>query len=266
MTEFCSDGGEPLAGTAPIEDRLLVVEAPGRWAAKPLADCSLPEAARRSLATLDPRWRVLLARRPDRPLRRQQDRRIWVSEPDGTVRHWRVALDAPVRPEELPGTGDPITSPLLLVCTHGRRDRCCALRGRAILDQLDSPSVWECSHLGGHRFAPTALRLPDRLLFGRLDAATAPAILAGKTPNQTVRGPLGWPPAVQTAAVAVWRKHCYSALASAQQRADQVALTLRDGTAWRVEVQLAELAPRLTSCGGQPEAGQVWRAGLVHAQ
>ena len=43
-------------------------------------------------------------------------------------------LDLPLPPlgERLPGR--PVADPLLLVCTHGRRDRCCALDGRALVE------------------------------------------------------------------------------------------------------------------------------------
>ena len=65
---------------------------------------------------------------------------------------------------------------MALVCTHGRHDLCCALRGRpvaAALADLPGWDVWECSHLGGDRFAPNILLLPDGDLFGGLDPQSA---------------------------------------------------------------------------------------------
>lgn len=67
--------------------------------------------------------------------------------------------------------------PVLLVCSHARRDQCCAVEGRPLLealaDDIQPESLWECSHLGGHRFAPTALILPTGQVLGRLTPAEA---------------------------------------------------------------------------------------------
>ena len=57
----------------------------------------------------------------------------------------------------------------LLVCGHGRRDRCCGSLGTVLaLEILADPGplaagvrVWRTSHTGGHRFAPTAIVLPQ---------------------------------------------------------------------------------------------------------
>ena len=39
----------------------------------------------------------------------------------------------------------------------------------AALARVFPDEVWECTHLGGHRFAPTALVLPTGYSYGRLD-------------------------------------------------------------------------------------------------
>ncbi len=77
----------------------------------------------------------------------------------------------------MPSPQDTVAEPVLLVCTHAKRDRCCALEGRPILEELEGElgveSLWECSHLGGHRFAPTALLLPTGQVLGRMVAGEA---------------------------------------------------------------------------------------------
>lgn len=271
-----SASAEPLAGTGPTETHLLLVEAPGSWGRTALADCSLPEPQRRALAALPEHWRVILVRRPDRPLRRQTDRFVWLSAPAGPALRWRLPVDASVLPDDLPSGSEPVTEPTLFVCTNGGRDRCCALYGRALFDRAlfdrapfdaapsdvaASPATWECSHLGGHRFAPTALRLPDRLVFGRLDDPTARAALAGGTPLDTVRGPAGWQEAVQAAAVAVWRTHGTVPLESSEVCADEVQLRLADGTHWSVPMATVAVAERLLSCGTDPVPGVSLHAG-----
>ena len=68
-----------------------------------------------------------------------------------------------------------------LVCTHGRLDVCCAVRGRPVADVLARAGwqVWETTHVGGCRFAANVLALPEGELFGGLDPGNAPAVLDG---------------------------------------------------------------------------------------
>ena len=54
----------------------------------------------------------------------------------------------------------------VLVCAHGRRDACCGRWGTLLHLELAAllggdVRVRRCSHTGGHRFAPTAITLPD---------------------------------------------------------------------------------------------------------
>jgi hypothetical protein len=81
-----------------------------------------------------------------------------------------------------PGLGEPDTRPLFLVCTHGRRDPCCAERGRPVAQALDAvhgERAWEVSHIGGDRFAGNVVAFPHGLYFGRLEPAAA--ILAARS-------------------------------------------------------------------------------------
>ncbi len=83
--------------------------------------------------------------------------------------------------------------PVLLLCTNGRRDVCCALRGRpvALAAGLARPGqVWEASHTGGHRFAPTGVLLPHGAALARLDedlcAEVVDAARTGTLPPRTL--------------------------------------------------------------------------------
>ena len=63
----------------------------------------------------------------------------------------------------------------LLVCTHGNVDAACSRYGYPLYknwrQQANSQiRVWRCSHFGGHRFAPTAISLPDGRYWGRLNS------------------------------------------------------------------------------------------------
>jgi hypothetical protein len=61
----------------------------------------------------------------------------------------------------------------VLVCTHGGRDACCGSFGTRLTMALPALGaavrVWRTSHTGGHRFAPTALLLPEGTMWAYLD-------------------------------------------------------------------------------------------------
>lgn len=75
----------------------------------------------------------------------------------------------------------PHTEPLYLVCTNGKRDKCCAKFGLPIYENLASQvppnQVWECSHFGGHRLAPTLITLPNNLCYGNLNLPDLPDLI-----------------------------------------------------------------------------------------
>jgi hypothetical protein len=77
--------------------------------------------------------------------------------------------------------GEPSDDPVLCVCTHARHDQCCAVKGRPVVQVLAHAHpelTWECSHLGGDRFAATMVILPEGLLYGRVPAADAPGLVS----------------------------------------------------------------------------------------
>lgn len=71
-------------------------------------------------------------------------------------------------------------TPLYLVCTHGRRDPCCARRGLPVYQALarfvGKPTVWQTSHIGGHRYAATMLAFPHGIYYGFVGDNEAPVI------------------------------------------------------------------------------------------
>ena len=165
------EANESLAGTA-VEsvDRWLLLEVTDTWAPKALQTEALPKVVRERLALWlgSPRTRLQLIRRPGRAGKRPLFMVVSLEEAretelDGYEDLLDLDLDAmPVAPAE----------PMVLVCVHGRRDRCCAQHGSAVYRSLQARmgEVWQTSHLGGHRFAACVLSLPDGLMYGRLRA------------------------------------------------------------------------------------------------
>jgi hypothetical protein len=105
-----------------------------------------------------------------------------------------------------PGNVQARDDALFLVCTHGRHDPCCAERGRPLARALSvafEEQTWECSHLGGDRFAGNLLCLPHGLCYGRVAPEDAAAIaathLAGRLDLTHLRGRAAYGFAVQAA-------------------------------------------------------------------
>jgi hypothetical protein len=268
--------GEPMVGSAPRTDVWVVVEHPGGWG----------DAA---LARAEHGVRVLMARGP-RPAAAAAQRdgrvRVWVADVRGSQPTLRVGhVDHPdeVADWDLAGLagpatgrrpwGEPDAGPLLLVCANGRRDRCCGHAGGRLADELwagpRAGRVLTSTHLGGHRFAPTALLLPWGVLHGRLDLAAAGAILeaaaAGTTPTATLRGHSALPAPAQVAEAHARAVTGYEGLAAlpvalhgdpdGERLSARVGLP--DGSAR--DVALARtVEDRLASCGRARQPLQRW--------
>ncbi|GAA1829688.1 sucrase ferredoxin [Microlunatus capsulatus] len=217
----CADAaelrGDAGVGTAPPAARWLLLEHPGPWAVDAVPGSGVDPAVLVPLGAAAARsaTRILLVRRPGR--RPAPERRTWLlSGPGlGTVEgRWRTdadlvdavaALGAPDPDPVLTGP----SAPVLLVCAHGVHDTCCAVRGRpvaAALDRAHPGLVWECSHVGGDRFAPNVVVLPDGFYYGGLAPTTAVATvaahLAGRVETAHLRGMSRYPPVQQAAVVA----------------------------------------------------------------
>lgn len=93
-----------------------------------------------------------------------------------------LALDLPDLIERgLQPVGEMADEPFYLVCTNGRRDPCCAQSGIPVfntLQELAPGQVWECSHVGGHRFAANVLAFPHGIFYGRVNPDEAGDLLS----------------------------------------------------------------------------------------
>jgi hypothetical protein len=175
---------EPLAGTAKDGvQRWILLEDNGPWGPKVPHETALPAAIREWLFARDaePNTRVQLIRRPGARAGLGVKLFIASAVADASARRL-VELDLPINdipsldPDALlaraPARDPGDLAALYLVCTHGTRDRCCAKWGMPVFDalrRLDPERVWQCSHLGGHKFAPTFLALPSGLVWGRVE-------------------------------------------------------------------------------------------------
>ncbi|MEU3983109.1 sucrase ferredoxin [Streptomyces sp. NPDC026672] len=276
---------EPVSGTAATATTWLLLEQPGPWGAEALTSSHLDRELGRALkrAAEGTGVRIALIRRPGRhadsgapPLRRVYAAHtvpgdVWLHS--ATTRDPRRLLDLDFTAlgagdHRTFGTalgGEPhVGAPLALVCTNGKRDRCCALLGRPLAAELAAsgvPGVWEVTHLGGHRFSPTVLVLPYGYAYGRAEAHAVKEVLHGVQEGRVVvegcRGNSAWERPGQAAELAVrtavdeYTTGVLSVLRT-EGTAPRWTVTVAhvDGRRWRVVVaQGASLPPRPESCG-----------------
>ncbi len=220
-----SSSDESLIGTASGVRGWVLIEQSGAWGAEALTESRLPADVASELAARAARHRlrVLLLRRPDGRntatnnvfLAWSGRRAQWIEH--AVVPEVKALLEfdlAPLGRGERVGFGELRTRPLYLVCTNGRHDPCCAQLGRPVARALLRPgddSVWECSHVGGDRFAGNLVCLPHGLYFGRLSPEQAGSVVAayeeGRLELGNYRGRAGEPFAVQAAEYFVRREH-----------------------------------------------------------
>ena len=267
-------------GTAARANVFIALEQSGPWGRDAATESHLPAAVGRSLsqACSERGGRLSLIRRPGRHADDAHEA--------GHTAYLAWAGDAPwllqlsvTDPAMVLGidldalaTGDRATvlasapgavpaEPILLLCTNGRRDVCCAVRGRPVALETfaEHPGrVWEASHTGGHRFAPTGVLLPHGATLARLDTGTSAEVLtaadAGHLPRSVLgpvhdrgRSPLSGP---HQAAESFVRQHA----------------GITDLTALRVEDEALGVGDGADGTGGsylvRHKDGRVWHVGL----
>lgn len=240
----CSDDararGDRSVGTAPPARNWFLVEQGGCWGPNAWSGLDIDPESKDLLEELleDADARLMLIRRPGRSQEAREEARaadaadggrrwcviqrgdsaaaddavvLWgrAATPDALIAAARLFTepDTAVDRIEAPAEGMPGPS-ILLVCTHGRHDVCCAVRGRPVAakaSELWPKATWECTHTGGDRFAANLIILPDGACYGGMDPdlveSVVTAHLEGRVDPAHLRGPTGHPNRVQAAMV-----------------------------------------------------------------
>lgn len=271
---------EPLEGTAAVVRGWVCLEFVGAWGRDVLDGTALGEELATELSRRADAAdvRVMFIRHPGRNETLSAGRALSAghtvllarSDPDDS---WceRLQIDSPFDLLDIdfallsgpaPGLGVRVDEPVVLVCAHGKRDQCCAVLGRPIAAELVpafGENVWECSHTGGHRFAPSMILLPSGYTYGRLSGAESLAAVESAVSGQVhlpgLRGRSPWNSVGQVAEIAVRQ---YIPCGIDDLRVDDLGGQLCivehvDGRSWEVETQTSELAPRPPSCGADPK-------------
>jgi hypothetical protein len=164
-----------------------------------------------------------------------------------------------------------VDEPLLVVCTHGKRDPCCALHGRPLYDALRRETrarhVWQSTHVGGDRFAGNVVVLPHGLYYGRVTPEDVDDLVValgdGRVDLERYRGRSVYPFHVQAAEHALRESEGLvgiddlSLVGSKQHGEDEwtVRFCAAAGTVHEVDVvaALAEEATYLTCGSPEPQ-------------
>jgi hypothetical protein len=188
---YCSELSRGLAektyGTASVGDLWLLIEYPFAWGPHALKDSDLSQAVKAHLIRFiktTPRARLLFIKRERRKPR--DGLAVFVvrcREHEPSIVRLRIndyeqLLDidpARVAAERaLVAEAGASEQPLYLVCTHGKRDKCCAKFGYPLYKSLSSRSawVWQSSHVGGDRFAANLVCFPHGLFYAHVTEET----------------------------------------------------------------------------------------------
>jgi hypothetical protein len=276
-SDLSRDAGEPLHATATTATSWLLVEVPGSWPRDVSSAEVLPAPARAAVdvwLSRTPSSRLLFLRRPGRAPGPLSTFVVRAEERRADVRRLQLASHDELASVDLDADGRPWAAPLVLVCGHGSRDRCCALRGTAVFSALagsvDEDALWLSSHHGGHRFAANVLVLPAGLHFGRVEPGEAARLvsraLAGRIELERYRGRTCYEPEVQAAEHAV-------RVVAGLRRVDELTLVHAENGSVRfaggrgrvhqasVEWRDGPVVP--ASCGTEPELQPVLVARLT---
>ena len=215
-----------MAGTASTVRSWLLLEDPGPWGRDALRDARLPERV-----GLELRRRCHAAGVRPLLIRRASSNASASASSSGSssgglacfairsgpeppwIERIRLAKVTDALDLDLPSLGrgvrpgfEPVDGVLFLVCTHGRRDVCCAERGRPLAQALAAAvpgATWESSHVGGDRFAGNLVAFPHGLYLGRVRpheaAEVALSYAEGRVSLRHLRGRSCYPMPVQAA-------------------------------------------------------------------
>ena len=283
----CSDVEvEPLPGTAKPGSVYVLFEWPEAWPRDVMGDAALGEELTAKLAPKleEHNATLLLIRHPTREGRNISDHHLYLVFADEAVTEVKH-VDSPDELLELDLSGpgrngaERRERPLLLICTHAKRDRCCAVKGRPMVNELHARHpfgpgndvVWETSHIKGHRFAPTMLLMPWAYSFGRMNVEATDAMLTDASeglyfvPGNRGRGTLG--PVEQVAELAVAAEMPGARYGQFEVAASDDGSALVTDTAsgqvYEVQLEQRPVSGVVDSCGKPPKESTAWVAASV---
>jgi hypothetical protein len=216
-SELSREASEQPFGTASTADAWLLLEYSSAWGARAFQESRLSRAVKTHLMNAlqaVPRSRLLFIKQ-EREMRghltlfivrsTEADASIAGVKLTGYEQLMNFNLAAILRGEQSAGA-EPWERPLFLVCTHGRRDKCCAKFGYALYKSLKANAgddIWQSSHVGGDRFAANLICFPHGFFYAHVTQDAGRRIIS-RYNQQTVsldnyRGRCCYPSPIQAA-------------------------------------------------------------------
>ncbi len=184
---------EPLYGTASHAEHWLLLEYEDAWGHKAFEESDIPAVVKTRLAATGAK--LLLIRQPARRSAQKSLFSVRLGAQSGAIHRflfdtYDAILDFDFGDDT---AAERYTGPLFAVCVNGKRDLCCAKQGIPFFNALSAiapDATWQCSHIGGHRFAATMLCFPQGICYGRLTPQDAKALIAQYERGQLLLGKL----------------------------------------------------------------------------
>jgi hypothetical protein len=192
QNSFCSelslDIKEQMFGTVPRVDVWFLIEYNQAWGKKAFLSSTIPYVVKKRVSehlNSIPNSRLQLIKRHKS---NEQGLKFYIgvteeSKPklfELNLKSYEDIVDLSI-PEIISGNSYSRSEPIFLVCTHGTHDQCCGRFGVPVYmeatRQENSFLTWQCTHLGGHRFAANFLCLPHGIYYGRVRASNVSTII-----------------------------------------------------------------------------------------
>ena len=287
--EFCTvnalDIGAPLMGTASANTSVwFLLEVPRPWAAKALAVNDLLPQVNETLQKWVhdiPKSNAVFIKKNNLPVESPKLIVALTENNDQRIHQFDLSTDY-MSMADLPmadivsgkskaGQVDNL-SPLFLVCTNGKRDNCCAKFGLPVIKAFEDAgdeNVWQCTHLGGHRFAAVVGVFPQGLYYQLFNPANVPAfresILQNQVPLQGLRGRTAYTGVEQAAEIFLREQSgnlddgAYKLISSNQEDGVWQVNFQNGASAYKITLKQSMSEPFAAGCeGGKTKPGPIF--------
>ena len=274
--------GESLVASASRYRHWLMIEQPGPWGHDALVESRLSLEVGRLLRERGRAAgvRVLLIKRRSRLVGPRQcfaaytgSQRRWLRsfEVGDPVELLDLDLEALVA-SRFVDIGEPFDRQLSLVCTHGKHDPCCARHGAPLFRAVQGlPDTWECTHVGGDRFAGNLVCFPHGFYFGRVPASAGRRVVRaydrGEIAMEYFRGRSAYSPPVQAAEERIRRTFGLTGVddlllvrhVGRERPAQRIEFRGPNWERYAAEVEVRTLEPRPLTCkAARPHAPRAY--------
>ena len=190
-SQMSSRSGEHLYGTALEVKNWFLLEYSGIWKRDAFPESALPQEVKKHLEGIlssfeESRIQFIGGQRPSK----DKAAFYYAHSSEVSPKLYRFEIESyedllSIDLPELVSTGEiekfSCGEKLVLVCTHGARDSCCAATGSGIYKELlkkEGISAWRTTHVGAHRFAANLVMLPEGIYYGRVNGENIEDVLS----------------------------------------------------------------------------------------